>query len=193
MQAFKIVTTSEGLMSLCSPKRVAPKLSSCAAACSGKEVMSDAYALNLVAGDYERGIKGMPQDFAKANELYLKAGELGCAEAYHNLGSSYYNGEGVEVDKKKAKHYLELAAMNGDIFARYNLGCLEGQTGNHHRAMKHFLLAARAGYKNSLDVVKDGFMDGFVTKDEYENTLRAYHERYNEMKSDTRDKAGELD
>ena len=53
----------------------------------------------------------------KANELLLKAGELGCAEAYRNLGMSYNNGLGVEVDKKKAKHYYELAAMN------YEWGC----------------------------------------------------------------------
>ena len=32
-------------------------------------------------------------------------------------------GRGVEVDKKKAKYYYELAAMNGDVQARYNLGC----------------------------------------------------------------------
>ena len=31
----------------------------------------------------------VPQDWSKANELYLKAGELGCADAYFNLGNSY--------------------------------------------------------------------------------------------------------
>ena len=34
------------------------------------------------------------------------------------------NGRGVEVDKKKAKHFYELAAMNGDLLARQNLGCM---------------------------------------------------------------------
>ena len=34
-------------------------------------------------------------------------------------------------------------------------------------------------------------MHGIVTKDEYANTLRAYQERCNEMKSDERDRAGE--
>ena len=55
--------------------------------------------------------------------------------------------------------------------------------------MKHFILAARAGDKDSLDVVKKRFMEGFVTKDEYANTLRAYQSRQDEMKSDERDKA----
>ena len=39
------------------------------------------------------GIFGMPQDRAKTNELYLKAGELGCAVAYYNLGSAVQEGE----------------------------------------------------------------------------------------------------
>ena len=106
----------------------------------------------------------MPQDWAKANELLLKAGELGCAEAYFRLGYSFSNGMGVETDKKKAKHYYEIAAMKGNVKARHNLGCIEGNAGNHQRAFKHFILAARAGGKNSLDRVKKGFMDGDVQK-----------------------------
>ena len=74
------------------------------------------------------------------------------------------------MDKKKAKYYWELAAINGDLNARHNLGCMEGNAGSHHRAMKHFTLAARAGFKDSLDNVKKGFMRGLVTKDEYANT-----------------------
>ena len=125
----------------------------------------------------------------KANELYLKAGELGCAVAYHNLGNSYYNGDGVEVDNRKAKHFHECAAMLGDLDARQNLGCDEWERGNKNRAIKHFIIAARAGYKDSLDIVKQGFIKGDVTKDEYANTLRAYHDRQKEMKSVERVKA----
>ena len=148
-----------------------------------------AYALFILASYYANGDCGMQQDGAKANELFLRAGELGCAEAYYDLGVSYDNGEGVEVDKKKATYFYELAAMNGDVAARHNLGCDEGNAGNHHRAMKHFILAARAGDKQSLDTVKKGFMNGYVTKNEYTTTLRAYQQRHDEMKSKDRDKA----
>ena len=82
--------------------------------------------------------------------------------------------------------------MKGDVMARYNLGALEGQTGNHHRATKHFIIAAKAGHTESLDVVKKGFTKGFVTKDEYASTLRAYHESQTEMKSEARDKAADF-
>ena len=125
----------------------------------------------------------------KANELYLKAGELGSAGAYFNLGIHYDNGEGVEIDMKKAKHFFELAAVNGHVKARHNLGCMEGQAGNHQRAMKHFAISACVGCKESLDSVKGGFMHGLVTKDEYANTLREYQKSQDEMKSDARDKA----
>jgi len=134
-------------------------------------------AFNTLAGIYYRGLMGMPQDYQKANELYLKAGELGCAEGYYNLGNSYVNGDGVEVDTKKAQHYYELAAIMGDLDARYNLGSDEHRAGNQHRAMKHFVMAAKAGDKESLNEVKEMFIQEVVTKDEYASTLRAYHER----------------
>ena len=150
---------------------------------------NNANAFYNFAGYYARGIMGMPQDWPKANELFLRAGELGCANAYYNLGVSYEKGRGVEVNKEKAMHYWELAAMNGDVNARHNLGCVEGRDGNLDRSMKHFILAAKAGYKKSLDAVKEWLMYGIVTKDEYANTLRAFQKIQDETKSEMRDKA----
>lgn len=149
----------------------------------------NAMAYHQLACYYASGTNGMPQNRAKANELWLKAGELGCAEAYSRLGYSFSNGMGVEASIKKAKHYWELAALKGDLEARHNLGCVEGQAGNLHRALKHFILAAKYGYKDSLGEVKKGFTNGFVTKEEYESTLRAYYKRQTEMKSEARDAA----
>jgi hypothetical protein len=149
----------------------------------------NANAFNQLACYYDCGLMGFPQDSAKANELLLKAGQLGYADAYYNLGNQYFNGIGVEVDEKKATHYYELAAMNGDIRARNNLGCSEGSAGNHHRAMKHFIISASAGHKLSLDNVKYGYTKGHVTKEEYANTLREYQKSQDEMKSKARDKA----
>ena len=37
------------------------------------------------------------KDFTKASELWLRAGEVGCAEGYCNSGSLYNNGMGVEA------------------------------------------------------------------------------------------------
>ena len=93
-----------------------------------------------------------------------------------------------EIDKQKARHYWELAAMNGSVHARHSLGSIEMQDDNQRRAMKHFILAARAGHDKALGMVKLGFMHGIATKEEYANTLRAYQKSVDEMKSEARDK-----
>ena len=140
----------------------------------------NAGAFNMLGGHYAQGSMGMPQDWNKANELYQKAGELGNANAYYNLGDSYYSGRGVDIDKKKAKHYYELAAMNGHIMARHNLGFSEGLAGNHSRSLKHFIIAAKAGHEKALEAVKAGYMSGLglVTKEEYANALRSALEEH---------------
>ena len=153
----------------------------------------NAVAFYQLGGYYKDGINGMPQDQERGNELWLKAGELGSADAYFNLGIAYENGRGVAIDKKKAKHYYELAAMSGSVIARHNLGIYEYEAGSHQRACKHFIIAARAGSKRTLDAVKDGYMARYVTKDEYANTLREYQKSLDEMKSDARDKAAAED
>ena len=147
----------------------------------------DAFA--MFAGYYVNGSRGLPQDRQKAKELLLKAGELGCASGYYNLGVAYDEGRGVEVNMKKAKYYWELAAMNGSVNARHNLGSVEGESGNYQRALKHMMISATAGHEGSLGAVKVCFQNGMITKDGYENVLRAYQQRKDEMKSDARDKA----
>jgi len=153
---------------------------------------SNSRAFHQFAGHHAHGINGLAQDWDKANELWLKAGELGCSMAYFNLGDSYYIGRGVDMDLKKAKHYYKLAAMMGCLHARHNLGRIEWQAGNHYRSLKHVIIAAKAGHDGSLDVVKAGFRNGDVAKDEYAHVLRAYQARQGEMKSDERDEAAKV-
>ena len=157
-----------------------------------KELMDEgnADACLLLGSYYETGDMGLPQDHDKTLELWQKAGELGCAEAYYNLGNSFFLGYGVEVDKKKTKHYYELAAMNGNIKARSNLGSLEAQARNLKRSYKHITIAAKAGDTESLKMIKQGFMFGVdITEEHYARTLQAYQTRQSEMKSDARDNA----
>jgi localization factor PodJL len=96
-------------------------------------------------------------------ELWLRAGELGCAcaEAYFCLGGTYYRrGQGVERDIEEAKHYYELTAMEGNIFARHNIGVLENKAGNLDRAMKHLMMSVAAGCDNSVKEIRVCFMNG---------------------------------
>ena len=98
-------------------------------------------------------------------------------------------GRGVDINMKKAREYYELAAMGGCAPARHILACFEGQAGNEQRAYKHIIIAAKSGHDSSVNKVKEGFVEGLITKDEYAQTLRDYQKRKDEMKSEMRDKA----
>ena len=149
----------------------------------------DAAAMHELGILYMDGEKGFPQDRSKAMELWFRAGELGCAMAYNNIGTAYYSGEGVEKDVKKAKYYMELAAMGGDANARLKVGYLEEIEGNIDRSAKHHMIAAATGYDDSLDKIRTFFMHGCATKEDFEKALRAHKESADEMKSDQREAA----
>ena len=153
----------------------------------------NAAAYNMLGGFYASGYKGVvPQDYQKANELWLRSGELGWAYGYYNLGLSYLDGKGVQVDVKKACMYWGLAAMKGHAGAHHNLGCMDNHVSNYHRAFKHFMFAASAGYESSLSWVQEGYKKGFVTKEEYSDTLRAYQKSCDVVESKEREKATRL-
>lgn len=150
---------------------------------------NDAEAYHNMGCKYLDGLVGLPRDVDKAVELLLSAAELGSINAHSTLGLIYSGGRGLKSDEKKAIHHLEIAAMGGDDIARHNLGSYECKRGNTRRGMKHFMIAACAGVDMSLKVVRDGFMHGCVTKDEFEHSLRTHKESQDEIKSESREKA----
>ena len=149
----------------------------------------DAIAIYGLGCCYDDGLYGLQQNRAKALELWHRAGEMGSNDSYHNIGNAYLHGRGVERDMKKARHYLELAAIKGDDTARYNLGVYEEREGNMDRAMKHFMVAVRGGDSDSLEATQALFKDGQATKDDYTKALRLYQAYLDEIKSDQRDEA----
>ena len=151
--------------------------------------VGDAQAIYNLGCLYSYGRHGLSHDYIKALELYLRAGELGSAAAYNNIGVAYDSGEGVEKDEKKALHYCELAAMLGNVYAGHNLGLYEKKAGNTDRALKHFMSAVEYGCDKSLVYIKQFFMAGNATKDDYANALRSYQAYLDEVRSDQRDAA----
>jgi hypothetical protein len=57
---------------------------------------------------YDQG-KGVPQDRARAVQLYLKGADKGSLNAMLNVGVSYWKGEGVPIDRVEAFKWLDLA------------------------------------------------------------------------------------
>ena len=153
------------------------------------EKYNDPEAMNSLACSYMNGLDGLPVDRSKAFELFQRACRLESAAGHCHLGTRYLKGDGTETDKKKAVHHLQTAAILGSIVARHNLGCAEVKNGNLQRAIKHFMIAAKGGFELSLDVVKQGFKDGHVTKEDFEKTLRDYQASCDETRSEQRDRA----
>ena len=151
--------------------------------------LGDAEAIFHLGYNYRDGDDGFPQDDDKAFELFVRAGDLGSAEAYNNVGYAYSNGRGVQIDKKKAKYYYELAAIGGNEVARYNLGVVEEKAGNMNRALKHYMITARDGDSDALKKIQELYTNGHATKEDYATALRAYQAYLVEIKSTQRDAA----
>ena len=147
--------------------------------------VGDTYAFHMMGTFNFYGLNGLPQDRAKATKFWRKAGKFGL----NNIGNSYYNGDGVERDKKMARYYDELAAMDGVVSARHNLGICEYNAGNYDKALKHFMISMRGGCTRSIEKIQQMYMDGHATKDHYANALRSHQAYIIEIKSDQRDKA----
>jgi hypothetical protein len=128
-------------------------------------------------------------DYGKALEYWTKAAELGDANAHFCLATLYYEGKGVEKDMKKAVYHYEQAAIGGHPNARSILANYEMKNGRFKRAAKHLIIAANLGHDASVKLIKDFFVKGIVSKEEYAAALRSYQAAVNETKSDEREKA----
>ena len=128
-------------------------------------------------------------DYVRAAEYWTEAAELGDVGAHSCLGNSYRTGEGVEKDMKKAVYHWEKAAVGGHPIARHNLALYEMENGRFERAAKHFIIAANLGCGTSLQEVKELFVQGIVTKEEYAAALRAHQAAVDSTKSAERDEA----
>ena len=128
-------------------------------------------------------------EYAKALEYFTKAAELGDVAAHFRLGGLYYNGTGVEKDMKKAVYHWEQAAIGSHPDARGCLGLHEKMICRYERAAKHCIIAANLGCNDSLQEVKDLFVGGIVSKEDYGAALRGYQAAVNETKSAERDEA----
>ena len=152
--------------------------------------IGDAEAIRNLGCYYKNGVYGLPQDRTKALELSHRAAKLGYTVSYYSIGGAYHVGNSVERDEKKASHYYELAAMGGVVQARYNLGYFEDEAGNMDRALKHYMIGVRwSGFTPSLEMIKQMFMHGDTTKDDYAKALQAYQANLVEIKSPQRDEA----
>ena len=146
--------------------------------------LKDPDALLSMAMDNGYGRCGLPVDQAKCIDLLRESAGLGCSTAQFQLGNHHDNGEmGLERNKEEALKYWKEAAEGGDVHARHNLACGEWENGDHVAAMRHFRLAASAGYRKSMHNLILCFELGFFHHSDLAETLKAMYFAKAEMKS----------
>ena len=139
------------------------------------------------------GLDGLEKDESRGIELWSEAAELGSIKALYKLGVAYHQGFGVAQDKAKGIRCWESAAMLGCVRCRYKVGLLDADGQNYDRAVRHFLISAKMGHKDSLDAIKEMFAEGLATKAQYAEGLKGYQDAVEEMKSPERDEAAASD
>ena len=104
--------------------------------------------MNALGWDYYKG-HGVPQDVARAFNLFLEAAEAGEPRAMINLAWCYHDGDGVAQDKTEAMRWFKRAADAGwhagffALGARYSLG--DGVEQNDDEAVRLWQKAADLG------------------------------------------------
>jgi len=145
----------------------------------------DVKAMVVLRDKYRNGDRGLARDEAKALELLQRAADSGFPEALGLLGYCFIFGDqGVIKDGGKGWAYLEDAAKAGDVVSRVNLG--EGNQ-HHDLAIKHFKLAAAAGYEPAMKELWKYFPSK-LDKAELEETLRAHKSACDDMNSEERER-----
>lgn len=90
------------------------------------------------------------KEYEQAKKIFEEASFSGDAEAMHNLGLMYINGDGVPQDYHKALSYFQKALENKRINSAYDIGVMyrngEGVTKDLMRAKEYYLISANNNY-----------------------------------------------
>ena len=160
--------------------------------------INDPEAVHYLGLFYRDGVHGLEKDLTKAFELFERAAALGSSDAHFDIGDAFDGSNestydfGFDTDMTRAIEHYELAAKQGHARARRNLGMNSSDTGNKGLALKHWMISAKLGDKDSLDYIKEMYMEGLPSKIDYAEALRGYQEAIEEMSSPERDEAKAL-
>ena len=158
-------------------------------------LQNDPYAFTMMGELYRDGDHQVAKDDLKALDCWIRAVELNGADACICIGDVYDKGNGVAVDKERAALFWRVGALRGDVYARNNIGYAEYDLGNHEIAIRHWKIAAEAGYQISLNTLRNiynanGKQPGkdFISKECLDFAYRACHGAQMEVKSEEREK-----
>lgn len=125
---------------------------------------------------YWTGVEDLiDQNVKKAIELFEKTANKGNAHAMYKLGLAYGNGNGVAVDKQKARNYYRMAAEKGDVNAQIQYGyILETEDFNMKEALKWYQKSADQGNMIAQYNLGQMYRSGNGVEVDYEKALKYY-------------------
>ncbi|ASK26460.1 hypothetical protein BG910_00715 [Neisseria chenwenguii] len=102
-----------------------------------------------------------PPDYENAVPLLKRAVQAGHAEAAFQLAACMFAGNGIEADFAHGVKLLELAALKGHLYARYNLLQIQAQQGAQTKdQFARYLDLARQGLAEAQLWVMRAYSDG---------------------------------
>jgi len=155
--------------------------------------------LNRAAAENNR-----PEGMFRVGQLYLadekkqegikwlkRATVLGCGKAAEKIGDLHLEDENSDIHETQACFYFNKAAELGRVQAYVKLGNIELDRGWVASAMNNYRKAAICGIKDPglVQVLKRGFMVGYITREEYFSTLYKHYKANDEMNSKSRKRA----
>ena len=151
-------------------------------------------AMYRIGSYHFQGDHGLQQDKEEGMKWWRRAAEAGNAEAAHNLGVCYEEGDGVDQDCDRALEYFQKAADGGIIQAFVGISRLFLRKYAMQEAVLNMRKAVICGWsdKDMFNSLKQCYRGGYITKEEYAFTLRENQKASNEMKSESREKANEM-
>lgn len=110
--------------------------------------------------------RDVPLDFPKAEEWFVKAGNLGNVNAQRSLGVMYRDGrQGVVQDSVRAMGWFRKAAAQNDKESQCTLGVMydsgEGVVRDSSKAMEWYLMAAEQGHAEAYFCIGELYYDGW--------------------------------
>ena len=137
----------------------------------------------------EPGLLGtVRQEHKQEGMKWLKrATVLGCGKAAEKIGDIHLEDE----NERDAYFYFTKAAELGRVQSFVKLGNIELDRGNVTTAMNNYRKATICGVKSEglVQVLKRGFMEKYITRDEYFSTLYRNYKANEEMNSESRKRA----
>jgi len=116
------------------------------------------------------------KNYGAAAHWYQLAAEQGLAAAQFNLGTLYFQGQGVPKDYVTALHWYQLAANQGLAAAQFNLGIFyeegDGVPRDYAAALHWYQLAANQGMPDAELGLASMYEDGKGVKQDSAESLR---------------------